>query len=346
MDKCQKCKNKIALIHCNSCSSYFCLECDRLTHNIPKNKNHKRKNNTSSFLNIDYIKRNLSNKHNINYKTPNNKDKKDKKDKADKNKEFISQNNFYKIKDKEDPNIHLIKRLENILNNNIDINEQNIKNEIYLQYKNDFNKFYKYIKITNLKNNIDINKLLNIIEEQDTIINSLFKKIYFLKQQIKQNIFIDKKMLNERPFDMNKITKDEKYFNKKLDIINKIYEKQKEELIKEQEDKILKIKMEYDIVKDRYLSIIKEKDNNIKTNEEINEIIKKLRLDQNNININSNKLSKINDELNINEFCLSGHIDELINKLGNLNIKVQRKENIRNNKIDKGKRFKSFNGKY
>ena len=145
---------------------------------------------------------------------------------------------------------------------------------------------------------------------------------------------------------MNKITKDEKYFNKKLDIINKIYEKQKEELIKEQEDKILKIKMEYDIVKDRYLSIIKEKDNNIKTNEEINEIIKKLRLDQNNININSNKLSKINDELNINEFCLSGHIDELINKLVNLNIKVQRKENIRNNKIDKGKRFKSFNGKY
>ena len=346
MDKCQKCKNKIALIHCNSCSSYFCLECDRLTHNISKNKNHKRKNNTSSFLNIDYIKANLSNKHNINYKTPNNKDKKDKKDKADKNKEFISQNNFYKIKDKEDPNIHLIKRLENILNNNIDINEQNIKNEIYLQYKNDFNKFYKYIKITNLKNNIDINKLLNIIEEQDTIINALFKKIYFLKQQIKQNIFIDKKMLNERPFDMNKITKDEKYFNKKLDIINKIYEKQKEELIKEQEDKILKIKMEYDIVKDRYLSIIKEKDNNIKTNEEINEIIKKLRLDQNNININSNKLSKINDELNINEFCLSGHIDELINKLGNLNIKVQRKENIRNNKIDKGKRFKSFNGKY
>ena len=65
MKKCLKCKSKIALIYCNSCSTFFCLECDRLTHNKPKNKNHIRKNITSSLLNT---KENTKINDNINIK--------------------------------------------------------------------------------------------------------------------------------------------------------------------------------------------------------------------------------------------------------------------------------------
>lgn len=333
MEKCQKCKKKTALISCSSCNSCFCFECDRLIHNLPKNKKHTRKNITSSFLNLDYIKSDLNNINIIKYKTPQNKNK---------------ENNYNKAKDKEDPNIRLINKLYNILNNDLDYNNENneyLNNEkLFSEYKKDFNKNYKLIKLTKLNNNIDINKLLNIIEEQDIIINDLFNKINFLKNQIK-NLFIDKKMINENTFEPNKISKDEKYFIKKLDIINKIYEKQKEELIKEQEKKISKIKMEYYIIKNKYLSIINKKEYKLKNNEEINEIIKKLKIDYNNINNNTNQLSKINDELNIAKFCMNEHMDELINKFDNCNNKVKINENVRNKKINNGKRFKSFNGK-
>ena len=47
------------------------------------------------------------------------------------------------------------------------------------------------------------------------------------------------------------------------------------------------------------------------------------------MNTNTNKLSKINDEFNIAEFCMNEHFDELIDKLGNMNKKYNKeKENI------------------
>ena len=342
MEKCQKCKKKVCLIYCRSCSSYYCLECDRLTHNLPKNKKHKRKNITSSLLNFQKSSNNIK----INYNNLNNKSWKNKfKFKGSK-----TQNNFHKskINEEEDPNIRLIKKLEYNLNNDIDLIDNNNRNEkLLLDYKNDFNKLYKYIKITNIQNKIDINNLFNIIEEQDIIINDLFKKINFLKQKIKDNIFIDKNIYDPN-LDINNIITKKNYFDKKLDIINQIYEKQKQELIKEQENKIFKIKLEYNKIKDKYLSMINYKADNPKNNE-LNDIIKKLKLDKYNLNINANKLSKINDELNITEFCMNEHIDELIFKLGNNKINGQVKENIyeskKINKYNYKIRYNSYNGK-
>ena len=69
MEKCQKCKKKVCLIYCRSCSSYYCLECDRLCHNLPKNKKHKRKNITSSLLNFQKSNNNIK----INYNNLTNK---------------------------------------------------------------------------------------------------------------------------------------------------------------------------------------------------------------------------------------------------------------------------------
>ena len=315
MKKCLKCKSKIALIYCNSCSTFFCLECDRLTHNKPKNNNHTRKNITSSLLNT---KENTTIKDNLNYKSPKNKPKL---------KGYKTQNNFHKKSNEEDPNMHLIKKLEYNLNNDLDFNDEKYRNDkIISDYKNDFNKLYKYIKITNIKNNIDINSLLNIIEEQDMIINNLFRKVYILKKQLEDNT-----------------PKDEKYFNKKLNIINKIYEKQKEEFIKEQEEKITKIKLEYNKIKNKYNAAIKSNNDKLEKNAEIYNIIKKLKADQKNINENTNKLSKINDEINIAEFCMNDHLDELIERLINNNNcknkdinKKLKKENIIRNKSFQG----------
>ena len=42
---------------------------------------------------------------------------------------------------------------------------------------------------------------------------------------------------------------------------------------------------------------------------------------------------------------MNEHMDELINKFDNCNNKVKINENVRNKKINNGKRFKSFNGK-
>ena len=320
MKKCLKCKNKIALIYCNSCSTFFCLECDRLTHNQLKNKKHKRENITTSVL---ITEENLKNNDNQNYKSPKYKPE---------IKGYKSQNNFHKISTKEDPNTYLIKKLEYNLNNDLDFSDEKFRNEkLISEYKNDFNKLYKYIKITNIKNNIDVNSLLNIIEEQDNIINNLFKKVYFLKKKLEENT-----------------PKNENYFNKKLDIMHKIYEKQKEELIKEQEDKIMKLKLEYNKIKDKYNIVIKSHYDKLEQNGEMYHIIKKLQSDQNNINVNTNKLSKINDELNIAEFCLNEHLDELVYKLVN-DKRIDNNQNKinENKKIQKEKyiRSKSFKGK-
>ena len=163
---------KISLIYCKTCSTYYCLQCDRLTHNLPKNKKHKRKNITSSLLNFQ--KRSNTNIK-INYDKLNNKSWKNKyKFKGSK-----TQNNFHKskIKEEEDLNSHLIKKLEFNLNNDLDLINDNLRNEkLLLEYKNDFNNLYKHIKITNIKNKIDINTLFEIIGEQDIIINDLFQK--------------------------------------------------------------------------------------------------------------------------------------------------------------------------
>ena len=290
MKKCQKCKKKIALTNCNSCSSFFCLECDRLIHNISKNKKHKRANITTSLLNLEKNKK-------IN--SFDDKIIKNRKGKVN-IKGDMTKYNFHKAKNKElnkeDPNIHLINKLKNNLDNNFSIENQNIL------YKNDFNKLYKYIRITNTKNNIDINNLLDIIEQQDIIINDLFKKVYYLKQYIKENNCFDKTKAGTNEISFN-IKKDEKYFEKKLDIINKIYEKQRQELIKEQEEKILKIQKDYDDIKDKYISIMKGKENHFEKkeeiNKEINKVLNKLLLDKKNLNLNNNQLSKINKELNI-----------------------------------------------
>ena len=325
MEKCQKCKKKIALIHCISCKSFFCLECDRLTHNISKNKKHKRTNITSSLLNLGNEKKNIS-IHSLdtkNIKNGNNKENEI---------GYITQYNFNKIKtqefSKEDPNIHLVNKLKYNLDNNYNIENEN------MFYKNDFNKLYKYIKITNIKNKIDINNLLNIIEQQDIIINDLFKKIYYLKQNIIENISLGKDKLRNNEINYNCI-KNEKYFEKKLDIINKIYEKQEQELIKEQEEKILKIKKDYEEIKEKYISIIKGKENKFKNKGEINNIINKLLLDKKNLNLNNNQLSKINKEFYVVELLMNEHIEELIDKIKN----IFKKESNGVNKI----RFKSYN---
>jgi hypothetical protein len=293
MEKCQKCKNKIGLIHCTSCSLHYCLECDRKTHALKKNKNHKRKNNTSTYISIKDIKKyfNLQNLEHIKCKSPNN---------------YKIKPNIIQNIHKQDPNLHLIKKLAYKLENDLDshINKENNN----LEYKNDFNKLYRIIRVANCGNNyLDINNLLDIIEKQDLIIKDLFVKVYYLKQQIKDNIFIDKNKIEN-----NNILKDEKYFEKKLDIISKIYEKEKQELIRKQEDMISKIKIQYNMLKDKYLDVLKhQKDKKIINNEEINDIIKKIKIDQFNMNTNTNKLSKINDDLNIAEFCMNEHFNEL-----------------------------------
>lgn len=334
MKKCQKCKDKLCLIYCSSCTTFYCLQCDRLTHNLLKNKNHKRRNITSSFLNLEEIKKNF-NRNNI--ENLNNQNAKN----LDISKSFKICNDLHKIENKEDPNIHLIKKLDYNLNNNLDNNENYKIEKNIFEYKNDFNKLYKYIKIINLKNDKDINQLLDIIEEQDEIIKNLFQKVLFLKQKIKENIYIEKNKFNKKALDVynsNNINfiKDENYFEKKLDIINKIYEKEKEELIKMHEDTISKIQLKYNIIKDKYFSIIKYKDNKSKKNEGIDYLIKKLKSDKNNLNICSNKLAKLHDELNLVEFCLNGHIDELlIDELKNKNKKEEKDYNI--------KRYKSLN---
>jgi hypothetical protein len=267
---------------------------------LKKNKNHKRKNNTSTYISIKDIKKhfNLQNLDHIKCKSPNN---------------YKIKPNIIQNIHKQDPNLHLINKLAYKLENDLDshINKENNN----LEYKNDFNKLYKIIRVANCGNNyLDINNLLDIIEKQDLIIKDLFVKVYYLKQQIKDNIFIDKNKIEN-----NNILKDEIYFDKKLDIIIKIYEKEKQELIRKQEDMISKIKIKYNMLKDKYLDVLKhQKDKKIINNEEINDIIKKIKIDQFNMNINTNKLSKINDDLNIAEFCMNEHFNELIFKLGKI----------------------------
>ncbi len=321
MEKCQKCKKKIGLIYCNSCSLYYCLECDRKTHSLNKNKNHKRKNNTSTYINIKDMKKNfnvnINNIDNSKHKSPIN---------------YIIRSHTTKNIQKQDPNIRLIKKLaynlENDLDNNINKNNR-INNN--LEYKNDFNKLYKIIRVANCRNNnLDVNILLNIIEEQDLIIRDLFLKVNFFKQRIKDYILIDKNKIENFY-----VLKDEKYFDEKLDIIHKIYEKEKQELIKEQEDNILKMTNKYNLLKEKYLDVVmNQKEKKLKNNEEIYNIIQKLKIDKINMNTNTNKLSKINDEFNIAEFCMNEHFDELMDKLGNMNKKYNKeKENIKDKNI-------------
>jgi len=313
MERCKDCKNKLGLIYCSSCSSFYCLECDKLIHSCPKNKRNKRRNYTYSLINSDIIANNLIKK------------LEDKNDvKKEKFKAYIcrTNTNFHKANNKKDPNIRLIKKLELNLDNDLQYNINNInkknKENYNLEYSNDFNKIYHVIKVNNFKNSIDVNSLLNIIEEQNNIINDLFKKLIFLKEQVQKNNMYEKN----------------NYFDTKLDIINKIYEKEKDDLIKEQNEKILEIQLKYNDIKNKYMSIINERNNNLKENNDINDILEKLKLDKNNININNHKLSKINEELNITEFCMNSHIDELIDKLEKNKIAKTDRRNSNNNKIN------------
>ena len=314
MERCKDCKKKVGLIYCNSCSSFYCLECDKLIHNCPKNKSHKRSNYTYSLINSDNIK----NKDDI---------------KKEKFKAYICRANSNCQKDmgKKDPNIRLINKLELNLDNDLQYSIKNInkknKENYNLEYSNDFNKIYHVIKVNNYKNNIDVNSLLNIIEEQNNIINDLFQKLIFLKEQVQKNNMYEKN----------------NYFDTKLDIINKIYEKEKEDLIKEQNEKILEIQLKYNDIKNKYMSFINARNNNLNENNDINNIVEKLKLDKNNININNDKLSKINEELNITEFCMNSHIDELIDKLEKNKINKTERRNSNKNGSN-NYRAKTFSG--
>ena len=334
MEKCQKCKKRTPLIYCSYCSTNYCLECDRLFHTFASKDNHRRKNNTSNYLSLSYDGR--SNFNLSGYKPS----QKLTRNEECKFKGYISHNNFYKKSRKEDPNINLINKLEFILDNNLDCNVDH-KNELLSGYKNDFNTMYSIIRKKNLKEKIDVNDLLKIIEEQDVIINNLFKKVYYLKQQIKQDIFFDKNNLEMKGRALNAVgndTNSKNYFERKLDIINQIYEKEKEKLIEEQEKNILKIKNDYNLIKNKFLSLINFKENKSKPKDEIKKILTKIKSAQNKMNIKANKLSKLHDEINVAELCINDHINELIDKLG----KIEEKSSSSKQKIS---RFNSFNGR-
>ena len=201
-----------------------------------------------------------------------------------------------------------------------------IENKYKMDLREQNNKNLINSKKTEEENNKKVEKLQNIISDQNNIINELNLKIKNLENQIseKDNSFskTNRKIENI----LNEKDSLENYYKNELEQLKKRHNEEKESLISEYEHVINQISAELDINKKNYfnaLKEIKEKENMIQNvvdkafneKEQLNNDIIKLK-EQN--NLEQNNLMEINSELKFESENKTEEIEQLKNEIKNL----------------------------
>ena len=201
-----------------------------------------------------------------------------------------------------------------------------IENKYKMDLREQNNKYLIDSKKTEEENSKKVEKLQNIISDQNNIINELNLKIKNLENQIseKDNSFskTNRKIENI----LNEKDSLENYYKNEIEQLKKRHNEEKESLISEYEHVINQISAELDINKKNYfnaLKEIKEKENMIQDvvdnanneKEQMNNDIMKLK-EQN--NLEQNNLMELNSELKFESDNKTEEIEHLKNEIKNL----------------------------
>ena len=340
MEICQRCNIRTSIIYCVTCKLFYCLKCDKEIHENLNDCIHQRKNQILSIINLKNVLKDLNPSiidYVPKYSYSNNKYGKIKKNKNDFFSNFnddqlatsLSCNNsMNNINIKYDPKTdNTIYKYKSFFDNKNNEDEKSpIDNFEYNLFKFTTPRSNKrHTKSSNNLNtksihdfNTEVNYLLTIIDQQDTIIKSLSLKIKNLEQQI-----------NERNlYKISNQTKDEEFYNKKLDEMKNIFQEEKKKIISYYENEIQKNYEAYNASKEKYLKIIQEREdqlqeiinsNKIEKSELIN-IITQLQNDKENINKDYILLSEINQKLNDDK-------ENMNKQINNYEIKLQKADN-------------------
>ena len=311
MSLCENCKISISKYECQICNSTFCLRCDSYIHSFPPNRSHLRKY-------ISYVNQNDNT-----YQLNSNLNPSDNPTKND-----IQDNNILlsnKIAEKEDnefncdyDNDSYSKKISCLGNEIMDAKE-NFENKIEAlheqfhaiaenqkQKMNELNeKNMKEINLISSEKDIQIQRLKEILEEQNQIINQLKEENNNLTMIYNKNleeidvIKASKENITKENEQVEKMNKD------KIEEILEMNEEEKKRLIDEYNEELIKLKEKYNSTEEHLENAYKEKQKSIndlmeekeKEENDLNFMIDNLKLNNKNKEKEAFKLKQKNEEL-------------------------------------------------
>ena len=317
MSLCSNCKESPAKYECFTCNNCFCLKCDSYIHSFPLNRTHLRKyiSYSNQVNNIYQLCENPNSENIMN--NPNNQEKRENILFYGQRPEQINQNEEDEfIYDYE--NEGYAKKINNLGTEIMDTRENfetkiealhqqfHVMNEIQKQKMNELNeKNLKEINLISSEKEIQIQRLKEILEEQNEIINQLkdensnLIKVYDQNKKEIENINQEKEIITNENKQLEEINK------KKIEEIIAMNEEEKKKLIGEYEEELARIKEKYKITEDHLENALKEKQKNLndlieekeKEESELNFMIDNLRINNANKEKDTIKLKEVNEEL-------------------------------------------------
>ena len=322
MALCDNCKVSPAKYECLICNNCFCLRCDSYVHSYPSKRTHLRKyitymnqiyntyqlNSNLNFQNLNNNKEieqenQIQNDENILLYSPRSDLNNEKEDY-----EFNTcyENNIYAKKIK-CLDMEINDTRENFENKIEALHEQfHLMNETQKQKMNELNeKNLKEINMISSEKEIQIQRLKEILEEQNEIINQLKEEknnlinVYNKNKKEIENVTKSKEIITKENTQLEAMNK------KKIEEINEMNEEEKKKLIEEYEDELLKLKEKYNSTEEHLENAYKNKQKSIndlmdekeKEENELNFMIDNLKLNNKNKVNETQKLKKINEEL-------------------------------------------------
>ena len=318
MSLCCNCQISPSKYECLLCHNCFCLKCDSYIHSFPSKRTHLRKyitysnqiNNNTYQLYSNSNSDNLNNNQNNLDKNENNIFYGQRPEEMNQNEEdefIISFENDAYAKKITNLGTEIMDTRENFENKIEALHEQfHNMNEIQKQKMNELNdKNLKEINLISSEKEIQIQRLKEILEEQNEIINQLKEEnnnlvnVYNQNRKEIEEVNQTKKTIskeNEKLEEMNK---------KKIEEIIAMNEEEKKKLIEEYDEELVKLKEKYNNTEEHLESALKEKQKNLndfmeekeKEESELNFMIDNLRLNNQNKEKDTQKLKKVNEEL-------------------------------------------------
>lgn len=314
---CNRCKSKQGIYICSQCSPFnlFCKECDASVHSYPSKVNHKRDKLNNSSQTPSELNSEINETQNIKtyFTTSNiinspNKYSNEIPKQTELNKiGTVSENYIQEIeKIYEDQKEQLINK-NYLLQKNMTNNAQNYENRIGAleqQLKEETEKNGMNVKVL-LENHED--ELKKVVMEKDAQINYLYNLNFELEKKNKELMskieeyadlfnhnkisYSEKLSTCEKTIDsLNKDCEElKKFYEKKLTFFSQNFSNEKNKIINGYESALGKLNEGYSESKNKYLSIIHQRDEEIKS---IN--------DNHNLEINSlnQRISDLMDEIN------------------------------------------------
>ncbi|MCQ2819468.1 MAG: hypothetical protein MJ252_19570 [archaeon] len=343
---CNRCKSKQGTIMCGQCSPYnvFCLECDQTVHSYPSKMNHEREKifcNTQPQLNQSQNNTFFSSMQT--YNSPSNlsyeRDSDENKNTGSVSKNYI--NEIQKIyEDQKEQLINKNYLLQKNMNENAQTYESRI-GELEQQLKEETKKNGMNVKVL-IENHED--EIKRIVQEKDAQINYLYSQNYDLEKANKElmaKVNEYSELLNQNKImysdkvsscentikNLNKDCEDMRdFYEKKITFYTQNFASEKNKIISAYENTIEKLNDGYIDSKNKYLSVIHQRDCEIK------DLINSHKSETDTLN---SQISTLKEEINV----LKGDQERLLKNKDELEAEI----NTLTNLLERSKKEIKFN---